>query len=360
MINWILSHCFKVDNLFPTENIIDLIVSTQLRKIVAFRFFYTLYSTSKQILSKLALPKPRLPFDALNFGSYLANTKFVFYNPLKSDSIYLLNDMDNLKSPFLFVPRELRGRGFQGKYIAEMSTYSVLKLWNDVMDDAREQEGWLFGLPSQVSTHTNINHEIEYNENTFAIFMKKEKRKKLSNRVENIAYIRTCEVAVLKSYGWSRCCINISLGTTTEIKARCSFLRLTGQAKSSRVDSVFCSSLGQEMDVLRGESDLEQFTINIAILTKGTPQLVVVSTLLLLCELEGTELESAVAVMDSKLGKLLASLLTRLPECICVLFRYPGFSFNQNTSVLITLVHANCKTLETDSTHLIHSLAKLE
>ncbi|KAF7405037.1 hypothetical protein HZH66_003943 [Vespula vulgaris] len=65
--------------------------------------------------------------------------------------------MDNLKSPFLFVPKELRGRGFQGKCIAEMSTYPVLKLWNDVMDDAREQEGWLFGLPSQVSTHTNVD-----------------------------------------------------------------------------------------------------------------------------------------------------------------------------------------------------------
>lgn len=55
--------------------------------------------------------------------------------------------------------------------------------------------------------------------------------------------VRTCEMAVLKSYGWSRCCINISLGATTEIKARCSFLRLTGQAKS-----YFSSSLSLSLE----------------------------------------------------------------------------------------------------------------
>ncbi|KAL2739832.1 hypothetical protein V1477_011221 [Vespula maculifrons] len=97
-----------------------------LTQAVAFRFFYTLYSTSKQMLNKLALPKPRLPFDALNFGSYLAIFEIqlsIFVDSPEAILIYLLNDMDNLKSPFLFVPRELRGRGFQGKCIAEMSTY---------------------------------------------------------------------------------------------------------------------------------------------------------------------------------------------------------------------------------------------
>lgn len=74
------------------------------------------------------------------------------------------------------------------------------------MDGAREQEGWLLRLRSQPSAHTNVDLP----------------RPILSVTTSDCGrvYIRGLGV---ESYGWSRCCINISLGATTEIKAKCPY-----------------------------------------------------------------------------------------------------------------------------------------
>lgn len=72
------------------------------------------------------------------------------------------------------------------------------------MDGAREQEGWLLRVRSQPSAHTNVDLPRPILRVTTSD----------CGRV----YIRGLGV---ESYGWSRCCINISLGATTEIKPKC-------------------------------------------------------------------------------------------------------------------------------------------
>lgn len=77
------------------------------------------------------------------------------------------------------------------------------------MDGAREQEGWLLRVRSQPSAHTNVDLQRPIPRVTTSD----------CGRV----YIRGLGWGEggKQSYGWSRCCINISLGATTEIKAKC-------------------------------------------------------------------------------------------------------------------------------------------
>lgn len=173
-----------------------------------------------------------------HFGCFLAQIsrpelkgyQETFYPKLRK--IYRLSGVRNLKSLLLSVPRELRVRR-GGKCTARKSgspqlfSSPILVINFQVVQQrpgtqercyrrcSRTRRVVTQGTGSQPSAHTNVDLPRPILHVTTSD----------CGRV----YVRDSGV---ESYGWSRGCINISLGATTEIKPKCSsFSELTEPAK---------------------------------------------------------------------------------------------------------------------------------